>query len=316
LPSVPLMPPPPRIADYSVEEAAEEFLRSLVASGASEKTVRAYRAALRSFADHVGRGRPLRDLGERDYVSWLSMLRSSGAVSDSTIHYYSIFVRRFLKWAGAVGEVPAAPARGGSLSNALTWEEVEALIAAARDLLDVVIVALAAESGLRAGEILSLTWGDVDLDRGVVRVRGKYGKERLALLGPYGLSALEEAYYQLRPRPRDRVVPISYQALYKRVKALAERAGLDPSRVRPHVLRHTFATEALRRGVSLPALQRMLGHSDIKVTQRYLHLVTEDIEREYRSAFYEATPARGERARPPGPRRSTLPRWRGRPRTL
>jgi len=316
LPSVPLMPPPARIGDYTVGEAIDEFLRSLVASGASEKTVRAYRAALKSFAEHVGLDMRLGDVGERDYVSWLSSLRSSGSVSNSTIHYYSIFVRRFLRWAGIVSEVPAAPARGGALSEALSWEEVEALIAAARDVLDVIIVALAAESGLRAGEILSLTWGDVDFERGVVRVRGKYGKERLVLLGPYGLSALEEAYYQLRPRPRERVVPISYQALYKRVKALAERAGLDPSRVRPHVLRHTFATEALRRGVSLPALQRILGHSDIKITQRYLHLVTEDIEREYRSAFYNATPMREERVFPRAARRSIPPGWRGRRRTL
>jgi len=316
LPSVPLMPPPPRVSEYTLEEAAEEFLNSLVASGASEKTVRAYRAALKSFTDQVGGERPLGKISERDYVSWLSALRSSGSVSSSTIHYYSIFVRRFLKWAGVVGDVPAAPARGGALSEALSWEEVEALIAAARDLLDIIIVSLAAESGLRAGEILSLTWGDVDLDRGVVRVRGKYGKERLVLLGPYGLAALEEAYDQLRPRPRERVVPISYQALYKRVKALAERAGLDSSRVRPHVLRHTFATEALRRGVSLPALQRILGHSDIKITQRYLHLVTEDIEREYRSAFYDASQARGGRVYPRVSRRSRQRPRLGRPRTL
>ena len=98
-------------------------------------------------------------------------------------------------------------------------------------------------------------------------------------------DALAILYETTRPSPRSRVVPLTYQALYKRVKRLAERAGLDPERVRPHVLRHTFATEALRRGMSLPALQRLLGHSDIKITERYLHLVTEDVEREYRRIF-------------------------------
>jgi integrase/recombinase XerD len=56
------------------------------------------------------------------------------------------------------------------------------------------------------------------------------------------------------------------------------------------VLRHTFATEALRRGVSLAALQRLLGHSDIKVTQLYLHLLDDDVRREYERAFLQAYP--------------------------
>lgn len=285
-----LMPPPRRIGREPLSRAVDAFLRALEASGASIKTIRAYRAALRSFQQYVGDKR-LSEISESDYVEWLAWLRRQpgkrkGAKRESTLHYYSIFVRRFLQWAGVVGDVPAVPGRPGDFNDALSWDEVEALLAAARDLYDVVIVALAAESGLRAGEILNLTWSDVDLSRRLVRVRGKYGKERVAFLGPAGSWALSELAASIRPRPGDRIVPMTYQALYKRVKSLARRAGLPEDRVRPHALRHTFATEALRRGVNLASLQRMLGHSDIKVTQRYLHLVTEDIERDYYRAFY------------------------------
>jgi len=308
-----LMPPPRGLYRKSVAEAVDLFLYSLEAAGASEKTIRSYRAALRSFAEFVGSERKVSELTPEDYTAWLAWLKRrpgkrKNARRSSTIHYYSIFVRRFLRWAGMEEELPAAPGGRSGFSDALTWEEVAALMEASRDLLDLVIVSVLAETGLRASELLSLTWRDVDLRRGILTVVGKYGKERIVFLGPVSSEALAMLYEETRPSPRERVVPISYQALYKRIKRLAERAGLDPEKVRPHVLRHTFATEALRRGMSLPALQRLLGHSNIRITERYLHLVTEDVEREYRSVF--SGPVQGSPWR--GPSASVGVRSRGR----
>lgn len=71
--------------------------------------------------------------------------------------------------------------------------------------------------------------------------------------------------------------------MYKLIKRLGRKTGL--TWLRPHVLRHTFATNAIRRGVPLPAVQRLMGHKDIKTTQIYTHLVTEDLENAYRRAF-------------------------------
>ncbi len=283
---IPVMPPPKRIKKTTVEYAIEVFLDSLKAAGASRKTIKSYRAALKSFQKYVGGDKRLEEIGEEEYISWLSKLRGDGSsYSKSTLHYYSIFVRRFLSWAGLVEGVPTVPGSSKSFSQPLSWSQVEAMLAVARDLRDVAILSLLAESGLRAGELLSLTWRDIDLYRGIVKVRGKYGKERLVIMSPNAREALSYLFDAEKPRPYDRVFPITYQALYKKIKNIAKRAGIDPSTVRPHILRHTFATEALRRGMSLPALQRLLGHSDIKVTQRYLHLVTEDVEREYERAF-------------------------------
>ncbi|MGC9072163.1 MAG: tyrosine-type recombinase/integrase [Acidilobus sp.] len=251
--------------------------------------MKSYRAALSSFVRFMGPLKPVPQLTPDDYYRWLSSLRARGAKGprggrwESTVHFYSIFVRRFLTWLGIKGQLQAEPGRSKGFSGALTWDEVESLFNAARDAYDALIVSLMAESGLRARELVTLRWSDVDLARGQAKVVGKYGKERIVFLGPNSRAILS----LLAPgRASDeRVVPLSYQSIYNRLKVIAVRAGVDPSRVRPHVLRHTFATEALRRGVSLAALQRLLGHSDIKVTQLYLHLLDDDVRREYERAF-------------------------------
>jgi integrase/recombinase XerD len=303
-----LLPPPPRgLEGRSVREAVEAFLGALEAAGASPSTIRAYRAALEAFTAHVGPGRRAGELGPDDYTSWLRAARASGPRRprggrwESTLHYYSVYVRRFLEWLGVARGLPALPRPSRGYSGALRWSEVEALLEASRDLLDALIVAFLAESGLRARELLGLRVRDIDLEAGEAVVRGKYGKERRVPLGPLTRSLLPLWLRERGLGPGDRLVPISYQALYKRLKTLAARAGLDPAKVRPHVLRHTFATEALRRGVSLAALQRILGHSDIKVTQLYLHLAWEDVRREYQAAFTAQPWPQAPAAWPPPP---------------
>ncbi|BAA79783.1 tyrosine recombinase XerC/XerD [Aeropyrum pernix K1] len=286
--SIESLPPPPRdIREYSLEDAARLFLTILESTGWSSKTIKVYRAALKDFLKSYGRVR-VGDASHMTYVQWMSSVSErvrKGVISRTTAHYYSIMVRRFLKWAGVEGVMRPFSRGERRFSGSLSWRDVEALLSASRDIIDALIVSMLAETGLRVSELLSLRLSDVDLGRGVVRVVGKYGKERIVFLGPLSRMLLEE-YLASNPLPPDsRIIELSYQAVYKRLKSLAKRAGLDPRKVRPHILRHTFATEALRRGMSLAALQRLLGHSDIKVTQLYLHMTYDDVEREYYQTF-------------------------------
>lgn len=285
---------PEGIEEWGVWEALDEFLIALEAAGASPKTVRVYRAGVSDFLRFTGKER-VGDLSLRDYTRWrVERLRNGfpGAKypgdrrgARATLHYYSLYVRAFLRWAGVADKVPAVPRpRGRRAVQALTPGEVMALLDAARDALDLVILALSLETGLRAQELLSLKREDVDLGSGEVVIRNaKYGEERVVFLGPLSRKVLEE--YLPGIPPGGKVVPLSYSGLYKRLKTLAKRAGVDPSRVRPHILRHTFATEALRRGMALPALQVLMGHRDIKTTQIYIHLLKEDIKKQYEKAF-------------------------------
>ncbi len=275
----------------------EAFLAALAAAGASPKTVKAYRAAISDFLAWLG-GRRLAEVSSSDVAAWVyerltrGLRRPRGGAEtrrerQTTMHYYTLFLRSFFEWLGLPVRVPVVKKPRGRRVEALTGEEVARLLAAARDALDFLIVALLFETGLRAQEAVGLRLRDIDFARREIRVRNaKYGEERIVLYGDLTEQALR-LWLSLNPGlgPDDPLLGISYSGLYKRLKSLAKRAGVDPRKVRPHVLRHTFATEALRRGVPLPVVQRLLGHHDIKVTQIYLHLVNEDVRRAYQQAF-------------------------------
>ncbi len=273
----------------NINEAFNLFIKSMEISGASRLTIKSYKVAIQNFINFIGVDKKIDEINYEIYANWIYYLKKNMSKKtkrnyEATIHYYSIFVRRFLNWLGIDQELPIMSLRRQTFSEALTWEEITKLISSVRDLEDLLIVSILSETGLRVRELLNLTWDDINLDTGQIRVLGKYNKERIVFIGPLSRQALIEAY-SIYGNKRKNIINLSYQAVYKRLKSLALRAGLDARKIRPHVLRHTFATEALRRGMSLPALQRLLGHSDIKITQLYLHLVNDDVRREYNKLF-------------------------------
>lgn len=290
-----LPPPPPGLLEKSNQEVLEAFLAALAASGASEKTIKAYRAALTDFLGYL-KGKQLASISNSDVAGWVYEKLSRGfkrpreeddKARRATIHYYTLFLRGFLAWLGLNVRVPVVPKPRRNSVEALGVEDVHKLMAASRDPLDMLIVALLFETGLRAQEAVGLKWRDIDFAKREIRVRNaKYGEERIVFYGWLTEYALRLVLATRPPQnPYEPVLGISYSGLYKRLKTLAKRAGLNPEKVRPHVLRHTFATEALRRGIPLPVLQKLLGHHDIKVTQVYLHILDEDARRAYQAAF-------------------------------
>ncbi len=194
-----------------------------------------------------------------------------------------------------------APRQTRKLPEVLSRDEVARLLeqpagtepAALRDraLLEVMYAC-----GLRASEATGLEVGDIDLEAGILRARGKGSKERLVPVGSTAGRALT-AYLQ-RGRPKlvgDRLesclflnhrgAGLTRQGLYKIVQRHARSAGLA-SKMSPHTLRHTFATHLLAGGCDLRSLQEMLGHADIATTQLYTHLSADRL----RDVFFEAHP--------------------------
>lgn len=152
------------------------------------------------------------------------------------------------------------------------------------------VMGLMYEAGLRTDEVLSLKPRDVVLEEKRVEVlRGKGHKSRTVYFRSDELVMLLERWKVRRPKGQylfptvrssagkgDKVDARGFRITFKRYVA---RAGLDPERVVPHVLRHTCATEMLRRGVNLRVIQEALGHKNISTTQIYTHVVNEDVRK-------------------------------------
>ena len=174
------------------------------------------------------------------------------------------------------------PAR--KMPGTLTVDEVARLIAASssgdpRSLRDRGLLELFYSSGLRVSELAALTLQQIDLTQGFLRVFGKGSKERVVPVGAKACDALETYLVSGRPhlvRPHTgstfflnhRGRSLSRVALWKIVKAHAKRAGITKN-VKPHALRHSFATHLLTGGADLRAIQEMLGHASISTTQIY-----------------------------------------------
>ena len=140
---------------------------------------------------------------------------------------------------------------------------------------DQVLLGLLYGGGLRISEACHLTWNQIDTPRKALRILGKGGKERLAIL-PRGI--LEKL--QTLPKTEAWIwgaKPLGIRTAYEKVRFWGRKAGLARP-LNPHALRHSFATHLLSSGADLRSLQELLGHTSLQTTQKYLHLTTQHIQ--------------------------------------
>jgi integrase/recombinase XerD len=281
--------------------------------GLSRNTLEAYRTDLLQYGRFLDR-RGLSALAAKssDLADFLTALATQERpASPATIHRKAACLRSFyrhLRREGAMDEDPTAtlngPRRGRKLPQVLTRGEIERLLAQPKgtepaQLRDRALLELMYACGLRASEAIGLEVGDVDLEDGVLRARGKGSKERIVPVGQSAIRALRAYLERGRgqlvkgyPEPQlfvnFRGGPLTRQGLYKIVRRHARSAGLA-DRMSPHTLRHTFATHLLAGGCDLRSVQEMLGHADVATTQLYTHLSSERLKDVYFRAHPRAT---------------------------
>lgn len=148
------------------------------------------------------------------------------------------------------------------------------------------VVALMAGSGLRVGEVVTLTWGDVDVERGCVRATGKGDKTRDVPVGEYASQAVRWLYDALcttarPPRATDRVVTVGVRSIQRKIAEAGKALGVRG--LHPHAFRHGFATAVYDGTKDLLLTSELLGHANIQTTRVYTHL--SDARRNEAAAF-------------------------------
>ncbi len=284
----------------------EAFLEMMaVERAAAASTLKNYGRDLERFAGFaLTRGETLETVGAEDIAAWLAVLEADG-IGASTAALKVSALRQFFQFLyaeGARADDPSAiierPKTRRPLPKVLTSQEVEALFKAATKTKGAAGLRLTAmleiiyAAGLRVSELVALPLAAIRRGERMVLVRGKGGKERMAPLTQRAIDAAHDYLAQRKeflPKKDAAASPwlfpsrgksghISAARFAQLLKDLAVVAGIEPSRVSPHVLRHAFATHLLEGGVDLRSLQQMLGHADITTTEIYTHIAQDRLK--------------------------------------
>jgi integrase/recombinase XerD len=295
-------------APLACETWISTFLEAQAAEqGAARNTQLAYGRDLRDFAQWcAAEGLTFASLGRAEIERYLIGCEGQGLATATRARRLAS-VRQLFRFAYAEGwrkDDPASrisgPGRARKLPITLGHEAVEALLRAAPQtgrsasdrLRNACLLELLYATGLRVSELVSLPVAAVRGNPEMILVRGKGNKERMVPLSAPARAALERwlvqwdsqaaelrAARKLEPRflfpSSGREGHLSRVGFYLILKEIALKAGLDPARISPHVLRHAFATHLLAGGADLRAIQTLLGHADISTTEIYTHVLQE-----------------------------------------
>jgi integrase/recombinase XerC len=263
------------------------FIRSLVAKNRTPATLYGYRIDLTQFLTWLAENTTAKAPGDvtRTDVSEYLAERGQAGISGMSRARNLAVIREYFRYLADAGTIKRSPAEGVTTPkrekrgrNYLSQEAYTKLLGhAAGDPRDHCILQVFLQTGVRVSELAGLSVDDVDLERGILRVTGKGMADRDI---PLTLKAAQALRIWLKARPQTEHhalflnrygEPLGVRGIQKLVTRYRRGAGID-KRITPHSLRHTFATQKARMGVSAFQLRDYLGHANLATTQLYVHL--------------------------------------------
>jgi len=279
-----------------MRELIELFLNYLsVERNLSKNTIAAYRRDLDFYMDYLQAHQinTLSKTTKNDITSFMLYQKDRGLNSSSISRrlaalkvFYRFLVRERILTQDPTSLLES-PKLWKKIPQVLSLNEIESMLSCIntrekKGIRDKAILEIMYATGMRVSEIADLKLEAVNLEVGFVRCFGKGSKERIIPLGKKAIEALTKYLKQARGSfLKSKESPylflnksgnkLSRQSLWKIVKKYAQKAGVK-TKIKPHILRHSFATHLLERGADLRSVQEMLGHADISTTQVYTHI--------------------------------------------
>ena len=282
-------------SDLKKDLLVDSFLSTLrLEKGLSENTIKAYSNDCQAFNKwlFIKKRYEATDSSEADIENYLKYLKSIN-LSNSSInrklsslkHFFNYLSKAKLLKSNPILNI-SGPKKSAVLPKSLSIIDVNSLIEAPDctnfiGLRDRAMIELMYATGVRISELINLEYSNIDLNRSLIKVMGKGGKERMIPFGDDALSWLTN-YIEFRRKnnlslnSRDFFISqqgrkITRQAFWHRIKIYLKALGLSMD-ISPHTLRHAFATHLLNNGADLRSVQMLLGHSDLSTTQIYTHI--------------------------------------------
>ena len=287
-----------------LNEALEEFYMVQTVRGNSAATVRDYRQKLGVFASFIGKDIPLSDLTLKLCREYYVYLTEKKMIRSITIQAYVRSLRAFLNWLYREDYIEEdichrfrLPKAKRAYIDILTDDEINRLYSLWTppvkwvDFRNLVIISLMLDCGLRLNEVVTAEWGRLHIHERYIIVDGKGGKQRAV---PFGNSTRDFLlmYEKLTPKigpliisgSRDGSIkmppePVGQETIKDLFRVIKRKSGI--ARLHPHLLRHTFATRYLENGGNIYALQMILGHTQLTMDQKYLHLASRKVREDF-----------------------------------
>ena len=282
----------------AMNDQVDDFIMHLAAErGLSVNYQLLVRRVLEHFAAWAGRERckEKADLVATDDITDYLAFRRSDGIAASSLRIELVALKVFFRWLALRGHREGDPAEpvlsprlDQRLPDTLNEHDVAALLESVQgseplDIRDRAMLELFYASGLRISEVTGARLENLNLDAGWIRITGKGSKTRVVPVGAAALEALRRWLDVARPKLVGPKTPsciflnrnggkLTTARVWQIVKERTKLAGLDPVKVHPHLLRHSFATHLLGNGADLRVIQEMLGHADISTTQIYTHV--------------------------------------------
>lgn len=275
-----------------LEKRIAVFLAAKKIDGLSPKTLKNYREMLEAFAARVDK--PAGKISADDIREYVGYLVEKRRLKDSSVQTHINTLRSFFGWLDAEDIIKKNPMRKikslkidrAKARRPLTAEQLERLRDGCRTYKEKALVEFLVSSGCRLGELVGIRVDAVDWQGRSVVVLGKGGKERTVYFSVRAKLMLQEylarrkggeALFASSRAPYEAMRP---RAVEKALQKIGERAG-EARRVHPHLMRHTFASNALNAGMDITIIQHLLGHTDPKTTLIYAELAPRTVKYEY-----------------------------------